>query len=92
MNDTIRAIPGQLTDGLALWSGTALARCVAVEVDDAGLYFQLKWPGISSGERLLWRVLGWLNGANDCPTDADLRAGLGDLNYQAAARALGVYR
>lgn len=90
MNDTIRAIPGQLTDGLALWSGTALYGCVTVEGDDAGPYFQLKWPGLSSGERLLWRVLAYLNGANDCPTDADLRAGLDDLNYAAVVAVFGI--
>ena len=92
MNDTIRALPGQLTDSLALWSGSALSGCVTVEGDDAGPYFQLKWPGISTGERLLWRVLAFLNGDHDCPSDADLRAGLDDLNYQAAVAALGVYR
>lgn len=92
MNDTIRALPGQLSDGLALWSGTALADVVAVMLDDAGPYFQLKWPGISDGERLLWRCLAWLNGAGDLPTDDDLRAGLDALNYAAVSEWLGAHR
>lgn len=90
MNDTIRATPGQLTDGLALWSGTALAGCVTVEGDDAGPYFQLKWPGLSSGERLLWRCLGWLNGADDRPSNEDLRAGLDVANYAALVAVIGI--
>lgn len=92
MNDTIRSLPGQLSDSLSLWSGTALVDCVTVDGDDAGPYFQLKWPGISDGERLLWRCLGWLNGLGDRPSDEDLRAGLDETNYQAVMGVLGAYR
>lgn len=89
MPDTIRITPGQLTDSLALRSTSALAGCTNIDSDDAGVFIAARYPSLSSGESLLWRVLDWLNGGRDLPTSDDLRAGLDAGNYKAAAAAIG---
>ena len=66
-----------------------LARgCTTIDSDDAGRVVIVRnWPRLSSGEELLWRVLGWLQGADDLPSDDDLRAGLDGPSQVAVARA-----
>lgn len=88
MTDTIRILPGQLSDSLALRSSSALADCTSIDSDNAGVFIAAKWPSLSTGEALLWLVLAWLNGGTDLPTAADLRAGLDAGNYKAAAAAI----
>lgn len=83
MRDTIRITPGQLTDSLALRNESALSLCTEIDSDDEGVFFRAKWPTLSSGERLLWRVLDWLNGGRDLPSESDLRSGLDTANLAA---------
>lgn len=88
--DQIHINPGQLSDCLALRANSALESCTDVDSDAAGIFIARRWSSLSSGEELLWRVLGWLNGKGDVPSDADLRAGLDDRNYDAARAAVSV--
>lgn len=87
MNTTIRIVPGQVADSLALRNDSALAYCTEVDGDHEGVLIRAKWPTLSTGEQLLWRVLGWLNGADDLPPESDLRAGL-DVRNLAAVQAV----
>lgn len=88
MTDTIRILPGQLSDSLALRSSSALADCTSIDSDNAGVFIAVTTPWPSDGEALLLRVLDWVNGGTDLPTAADLRAGLDAGNYKAAAAAI----
>jgi hypothetical protein len=88
MSDTIRITPGQLSDSLALRNNSALGFCTDLDGDDAGMFITRRWPNLSSGEELLWRVLAWLNGASNLPTRDDLAAGLDTGNLTAALSAI----
>lgn len=85
----IRITPGQLTDSLALRNSSALAGCTVIDSDDAGVFIERKWPSLSTGEELLWRVLEWVNGGSDLPDDATLATGLDAVNLAAARTAIG---
>lgn len=76
--------PGQASISLDLRNNTALIGCVKVDSDDSGRLIFVK-PGykLSSGEELLWLVLGWLNGHNWLPERDDLVAGLDATNLAA---------
>lgn len=87
MTDHIRIT--NMYDSLALRANSALAMCTTVESDAAGKLIVPNWPSLSSGESLLWRVMGWLNGSDDLPTASDLRAGLDGPNLKAASVAIG---
>jgi len=91
MTDLIRISPGQAGESLTLRANSALALCTTVDADDWGLFIARKWPALSTGEELLWRVLAWLNGASDLPSRDDLAAGLDSSNATAALVAIGVF-
>lgn len=88
MTATIRILPGQASDTLALRNHSALGFCTDLDGDDAGLFITRRYPSLSSGEELLWRVMAWLNGADDLPSRDDLAAGLDTANYTAALAAI----
>jgi len=88
MSDTIRITPGQAAASLDLRANSALANCTTVDADDAGLFIARNWPGLSTGEELLWRVLAWINGASDLPDHDDLATRLDAGNLAAVDRAL----
>ena len=77
-----------MTVSLALRSSSALAGCTDLDADGEGLFFVPRWPTLSSGERVLWRVLAWLNGSSDLPHPDELRAELDSHNYAVAAAAI----
>lgn len=85
---TIRISPGQASDSLALRHASALGFCTDMDADDAGLFIARRWPSLSSGEELLWRVLAWLNGAANLPEMDELVAGLDGTNLVAALAAI----
>lgn len=64
---------------------TALLGCTSVDGDA----FVKAWPRLSSGEELLWAVLGWLNGVCDLPTSDTLRAGLDGGNFAVVRDLVG---
>lgn len=68
--------PGQLADTLDLIHGTALAGCTTLGDDEGHVAVIRDWPSLSTGEELLWRLLAWVNGADDRPDWAELEAGL----------------
>ena len=81
MSQPITVLPGQLSSTLALTNGTALRGCTSLDSDDIGRVVVVrKWPGLSSGEELLWRCLDWINGGSDLPAWDDLEAGLSSDN------------
>lgn len=83
--------PGQAGVSLDLRNNTALINCVTVDSDDSGrLIFRKNWDRLSSGEELLWRVLGWLNGSSSLPERDDLTAGLDASNLAAVDLVLAV--
>ena len=85
---SIRINPGNLSDALDLRNATSLGGCTTIDSDAAGrVVIARNWPRLSSGEELLWRVLAWLQGADDLPSDDDLRAGLDGPSQVAVARA-----
>lgn len=80
--ESITVTAGQLTDTLTLLHGTALNGCCEL-VAEHPIRIARRWPVLSSGEELLWRVLAWVNGGGDLPSDADLRAGLSSDQWPA---------
>lgn len=63
---------------------SALRHCVTRDGDTV----TPNWPRLSSGETLLWQVLEAVNGQGGAPSDADLEAGLDELNLHYAQCAL----
>lgn len=91
--DRIAISPGQLAVSLELRTLSALDFCTDVDGDGAGnLFIVRRWPTLSSGEQLLWRVLAWLNGQGECPSEADLNAGLDAVNAGVALAAIDADR
>lgn len=88
MHDTIPIKREAFNATLDLVTTTALVDCTSMDAVGDDFALTLRWPGISTGERLLWRVAGWLNDADTLPADDDLRAGLDSSNYAAVARLL----
>jgi hypothetical protein len=91
MSDTIRINPGNLTAAMCLHRDTCLAGSTKIDNDDAGFFIARNWPGLSSGEELVWACLAWMNGQGDLPDRGSLAATLdfGNLavvmHYLAAA-------
>lgn len=89
----VRINPGMVLHSIRLRSGSALEYCTHIDNDvDEGGYVTIvrNWPGLSTGEELVWRVLAFINGSDrgDLPTWADLRAGLDAINLHACETAL----
>jgi len=80
--------PGAVTTSLHLRSTSALFRCTNVDHDGSSIVVTRRWQRLSSGEEMLWQVLAWLNGDPSLPADPDLKAGLDEENYAAAAAAI----
>tara|TARA_R100000655_G_scaffold92848_1_gene134039 strand:+ start:6329 stop:6625 length:297 start_codon:yes stop_codon:yes gene_type:complete len=81
VSEHITVSAGQMPSTLALINGTALRGCTTLDSDDIGRVIVVrKWPGLSSGEELLWRCLDWVNGGSDLPAWDDLEAGLSSDN------------
>ena len=87
--DSIRIHPGNLTDALTLRRLTSLGRCTRIDGDAAGVLVVRNWPGLSSGEELLWAVLAWLNGQGDLPDAGTLASGLDTPSYAAVRGVVG---
>lgn len=82
----IRINPGQASVSLDLRNSTALEDCVKVDSNEDGrLIFVAKRPvsTFSTGEALLWRLLGWLNGQASLPSRDELTARLDADNLAA---------
>ena len=89
MNDTIAIRPAALNATLDLVTTTALVDVTRMDSTEGGVMaLSLRWPGISSGEKVLWQVVAWLNSQGPRPDDFTLRADLDDSNYAAVTRLL----
>lgn len=89
--EKVRINPGMVLNSIRLRQDSALLHCTGIQNgDDGHLYLARNWPGLSTGEELVWRVLAFVNGGDrdDLPTWADLRAGLDGSNYSACETAL----
>lgn len=83
--------PGQLSASLDLRGTSALRSCTRLDSHPDGVVFIARsWPNLSTGEELLWEVLAWLNGQGPTPDLPRLRAGLDQLSYAAAERAVAL--
>lgn len=87
---TVTIAPGQVGVTLDLLNESALSSCAGFGDVNGAPAIVANWPSLSSGETLLWQVLAWLNGAHDCPSRADLEAGLDPRNLRAALHAVAV--
>lgn len=88
-NDVIHINPGNLSAALDLRNRTPLAHCTRLDSNESGgIYVERNWPSLSSGEELVWSVLGWLNGQDERPSMDDLRGGLDGATYAAVAAVL----
>lgn len=83
MHDTIRVLPNHLLATIQLHANTALADCTTIEEHGNGHALVRNWPGLSSGEELLWSVAAWLNDAGQRPSWDSLRDGLDVMNLAA---------
>lgn len=88
MSDAIAVRPGNLTAALELRSATPLRACTDLAYTDAGVSIVRNWPRLSSGEELVWEVLGYLNGANPLPAADVLTTGLDTPTLSAVRRIL----
>ncbi|GAA2007856.1 hypothetical protein [Nocardioides kribbensis] len=87
MTDAIRVRPGQLSAVLDFRATSALGGCTTIDSDEQGIFIARNWPSLSTGEEILWRVLGWMNGQADLPSDSDLEAELDAGNQRAVQNA-----
>lgn len=88
MTDIIRINPGNQSATIELRASTCLAASTRLDSDAAGMFIARNWPGLSSGEELVWSVIGWLNGQDHMPERATLAATLDKGNYDAVMRVL----
>lgn len=79
MSTTITLVhdEGTLDASHRLRNNTALLYCTRIE---GGERIVKEWPRLSSGEEVLWSVLGWLNGVCDLPDAETLAACLDTAN------------
>ena len=87
MHDTIRVLDHQLLATIDLRRNTALRDCTMITTESGMHAMTRNWPGLSSGEELLWEIAAWLNDAGPRPSWARLRDGL-DVANLAAVTAL----